>query len=173
MKMIWPLLLLAPLAAGAISAQQDVQVATAIQAPFAILSGGDKGTATIGASGTTASISVADSAILTADDVLDITSSDSSWQLRAEYVSHTGLGGLTTSLTVSLNNGLLDPAQILIANGAVTQLTGTAIPLATAQDTELLAVTTLLASGSVTFELVMAKDGGGATLRYPVTLTVT
>lgn len=169
----WLLLgLAAPVVVAGLLLQQDVLIDSTSQDGFATLSQADQGSTIIGTSATQADITVSAASILIEDDILDITSTDDSWQVHAEFISHTGFTGLLTTFTLRLDDGTTSRTQIIIADGAATQTEGLAVDLPTTGDTEVRAVTTVGASGTLELELVLTPDAGGPTLRYPVSVTV-
>lgn len=176
-RMLLGVLALAPVVVGAVVLQQGVTVDTASQAPFASLSSGDAGLATMGASQTSASVTVASASIAPADDILDITSSDDSWHVHAAYVGHTGFTSplLSPTFTLSLRDGVISVEQVRIVDGMATVTSGGPVDLPVTQDTELFAESSLVSlAGSVDIQLILTPDGGtGPTLRYAVSIAVT
>lgn len=175
-RMLLGVLVLAPVVAGAVAMQQTVSVDTTSQAPFAPLSSGDAGVALVGASQTSASVTVSAASVATANDILDITSSDDSWQVHAEYLSHSGFSDplLTPTFTLSLREGATSVDQVRVVDGVATVTSGGPVDLVTTHDTELFAQSSLLSlSGSLQIQLILTPDAGsGPTLRYDVSITV-
>lgn len=163
-----PLLLLIPLAAGAVQIEQQVTTDLGSSAGPAQLIAGDIGTPTIGASGHSASVALSGLPAVV-DDILRLDSTDASWQVHAEVVSYSGWSVLE-SMTVSLADGILTEPQIIINLGVLTQSVGSIVDLPTLGDTQLRVVG--LGTGTMSLNLVLTPDGGGAELRYRVDLTV-
>lgn len=164
-----PLLLLIPLAAGAIEVRQDVVADLENAAGPAQIIAGDIGTPTIGASGHSASVSLGGLPVL-ANDILRLDSGDDAWQVHVELVTESGWSVLE-SITLSLTDGILTEPQVVINLGVLTQSTGNPVDLPEiTTDTEVRVVG--LGTGDVSFDLVLTPDGGGAELRYRVDLTV-
>lgn len=158
-----------PFAAASISIEQTVQQDLASAAGPAQLAAGDIGTPTIGASGHSASVALGSLPVL-ANDVLTLVSTDDSWQVHVEWVSQSGWSVLE-SMTLSLADGILVEPQIIINLGVLSQSAGDAVDLPEiTTDTEVRVVG--LGTGSLSFDLVLTPDGGGAELRYRVDLTV-
>jgi len=165
------LVLLAPLAMGAVSLRQDVTTNLGVQTAFAQLTGGDIGSTSIGASGTSATVTLNSLPLLTANDILRLDSTNSAWSVKAQLVSQSGWGA-TESITISLADGLLTESQIVISLGSVTKTVGNLVDLPVGStDTEVRVIG--VGTGSITFDLVLQPDSQpGPTLRYSVTLTV-
>ncbi len=167
------LVLIVPVALANVAVGQDASINSTSQDAFATLAQADKGVATIGTSATQASITVAAADILLSDDILDIVSTDDSWQVHAEYRSHTGFAGVLDSITLRLNDGVGSETEIIVANGVATKTGGLPVDVPTVGQTELRALATATASGTLELDLVLTKDAGpGPTLRYPVTIIV-
>ncbi len=167
------LVLVAPLAMAGVVVDQGATIQSTSQEPFATLAQGDKGAATIGASGTQAHVTVAALSILVEDDILDIVSTDDSWQVKAVYRSHTGFGGLLATITLRLNDGVVPQTEITISNGVATKTEGLPVDVPTSGATELRAIASATAAGTLELDLVFTKDTGpGPVLTYPVTITV-
>lgn len=160
---------LLPLAAASVQVHQDVAVTLGSQDPLAPLVAGDIGTATIGASGASASVDLGSLPLLSANDILRLDSSDAGWQVHAELVSQSGWGVLE-SITVSLADGLLTEPQIVINLGSLTKSSGLPVDLPSTGDTEVRVIGS--GGGTMAFDLVLTPDGGGPEVRYAVSLTV-
>ncbi len=167
------LVLIVPVAVGSVAVDQAASINSTSQDGFATLAQADKGVATIGTSGTQASVTVAAADILLSDDILDIISTDDSWQVHAEYRTHSGFAGVLDSITLRLNDGVGSEIEIIVANGVATKTAGLPVDVPTVGQTELRALATVTASGTLELDLVLTKDAGpGPTLRYPVTIIV-
>jgi hypothetical protein len=155
---------------GAVSVREDVSVTAAAQAPFAPLEGGDIGAPTLGASLTSATVTLGSMPVLVANDFLRLDSTDAAWQVHAELTAQSGWSALE-AITISLADGVLTRTQIAISLGAVGQAVGLPVDLPTTGDTELRVIGT--GTGMVSLDLVLQRDGGASpTIRYAVTLTV-
>ncbi len=163
----WLTVLLVPLAAAAVSMGQGVTVDSASQQGPITLQQADVGTATVGSSGTSASVSLG-TLPLAADDMLDLSSSDASWQVSARLVSFTGYAGGLDTITLALRDGILTEAQVVVVAGIATQTSGAPIDLPTGSPAELTVVG--VGAGTVDIELVATPDGGGPSLVYQVSL---
>ncbi len=163
----WLAILLVPVAAAALSMDQDVAVVGASQAGPVTLQQADVGTATIGSSGTSASVSLGTLPVA-ADDMLDLSSSDASWNIHARLVSFTGYAGGLDTITLALRDGVLTETQVVVVAGISTQTVGSAVDLPTGSPAELTVVG--VGAGSIDIELVATPDGGGPSLIYAVSL---
>lgn len=163
--------LLVPLATAGVVQRSVVDVEAANSVGPAILAAGDIGSANLGASATSATVTLGSLPLLTANDILKLPSTDDSWNVHAELVSQSGWGALE-SITISFADGAVVEPQIAISLGGVTRVVGAAVDLPeVGSGTEIRVLGS--GKGSVTFDVVLEPDGGGAELRYRIVLQVT
>jgi hypothetical protein len=159
-------------AAAALSLTQGIATTPMAKGPEDTLLAGDAGTTVLGASGTSATTSLAVAAF--AQSVLRIHAVSGDWSIRILCSAPAGFGA-SDSATVGLEGTALSD-QCVVANGVLTQASGTPIDHAVGTD---LAVTLQgsKASGgtsSLTMTIVLVHAGGGAiSLAYTCTLSLT
>ncbi|MEA3202346.1 MAG: hypothetical protein QOI63_12 [Thermoplasmata archaeon] len=167
-------LLLAGAATAAVVQKQAVTATPSAKVPINALAAGAVGTTTLGTSLASASTTKS-GLIVTPQEVLKVKKGASDWDVKMQYVSSSGFGSLD-SATVRISGATVQN-QVVVALGAVTQLSGTAVALlASGSDQSIQVSGTKVSGGSsvLTMQVQLVPHGGTQpVLAYAYTLTLT
>ncbi|MEA3202693.1 MAG: hypothetical protein QOI63_359 [Thermoplasmata archaeon] len=157
--------------AAAMSLTQGIATTPMAKGPEETLLAGDAGTAALGASGTSATTSLA-TATASAQSILRIHAASGTWSIHI-LCSATGFGASDSAIVALEGTTVSD--QCLITNGALAQASGT--PLGHAAGTDLrVTLQGSKVSGSastLTMAIILVHAGDGAiSLAYPYTLNL-
>jgi hypothetical protein len=167
-------LLLAGVAAATVVQKQAVATSPAALAPINALAAGAVGSTTLGTSLASASTTKS-GLIATPQEILKVKKGATDWDVKLSYVSSSGFGALD-SATVRISGATIQ-TQVVIALGAVTQLSGTPVALlSTGADQSIQVSGTKLSGGSsiLTMQVqLIPHSGPQPVITYPYTLTLT
>ncbi len=162
-------LLIPSLIAAGVTELHHAAVQTHAGAPQVTLSGGDIGTPTIGASASSATVSIGTLPLLVANDALRITTTSPGWTVHAEFIDSSGFTGLLEEITIRLTAGATSQTQIRDSYLGLLQASGTQVPLEPDTPVEMRLIGQ--GTGSLSLELILVPTTG-IEIRYPITVTV-